>query len=705
MKLVPVFDRETVSTAEVAPGDALPDPRGPSVVQLLDENTANRIAAGEVIERPSSVVKELVENALDAGATRIEVDLLDGGKKRILVRDNGSGMTRGDAVLALQRHATSKIRTADDLFAIRTLGFRGEALPSIASVSDFYLLTKRAEDDAATQIVARGGDIVSVLDAGAPDGTTITVENLFFNVPARLKFLKTTQTELNHTVELLHRLTLCYHHVSFRLTHDGYEMFSYPGASDKRHALASVWGRDAAREMVPFGYDSPALSVHGFVSKPSLQKASRSAQATFVNGRFVRSRTITHAFDAAFKHLMTTDRHPVLALFVEIAPELVDVNVHPTKIEVRFTRDGDVYSAVHKAVQNALLTGGLVPEVTVQASQPTAPAALPRPVPERMMPPKASLSSFGGAWEIDLVGGQGSGVGGQSEAGLAGVFAMPVLIPPLVEASELTPLPPSPSERGGSTSSISRALLSSESRPPLSEGEGGDGVGTPFADNGSLTPDPRPLNPASAYIGFDGMKIERLRVLAQSRNTYIVAETDDALLLIDQHIAHERVLYEQMMNGAEERASRWGVVAQHLALPQTLELAPREARVARERLEALEKAGYVLEPFGGETFLVRAVPARVADKNYMETLREIVDELTQTSLSRRLLVPHESALIMASCKMAVKKGDPLTMDEMTRLLSDLARMKNPFTCPHGRPILLALPHREMDRKFHRIGPH
>jgi DNA mismatch repair protein MutL len=344
-----------------------------------------------VIERPSSVVKELVENALDAGARRIEVELEEGGKRRVTVRDDGSGMGREDAVLSLQRHATSKIRSSDDLFAIRTLGFRGEALPSIASVSDFCLLTKRPEDEAATEVRVRGGDIVSVGEAGAPDGTCITVENLFFNTPARLKFLKTTQTELNHAVELVHRMILAYPRTAFRLLNDGYEMVSYPGAADPRHALAAVWGRDTAREMVPFSYESPAIIVRGYVSKPSVSKASRSAQATFVNGRYVRSRTVTHAFDAAFKHLMTTDRHPVLAMFLDIAPELVDVNVHPTKIEVRFTRDGDVYGAVHKAVQNALLTGGLVPEVNVQPSLPAAPR------PEPMLPPKTALSSFGSA--------------------------------------------------------------------------------------------------------------------------------------------------------------------------------------------------------------------------------------------------------------------------------------------------------------------
>jgi DNA mismatch repair protein MutL len=648
----------------------------PSVVNLLDENTANRIAAGEVIERPSSVVKELVENSLDAGATRIEVELEEGGKRRILVRDNGSGMGREDAVLSLQRHATSKIQSADDLFSIHTLGFRGEALPSIASVSDFHLITKRPSDDIASEIIARGGDLIAVQDNGALDGTTITVENLFFNTPARLKFLKATQTELNQAVDLIHRLMLAYHNISFRLVHDGYEMISYPGASDPRHAVAAVWGRDTARDMVPIRYDSPAISVRGFVSKPSLSKATRSSQATFVNGRFVRSRTVTHAFDSAFKNLMTTDRHPVLALFVEIAPELVDVNVHPAKTEVRFTRDGDVYGAVHKAVENALLTGGLIPEVTVQASLPL------RSEERGSLPPRAALSSWGKS-EVEL----------------------PTFSHSLEPA--LTPFPSLASERGESINSTASAthLDMSEAADvlpldsPLSlarEGKGGESL---LLEQG-VRADTEP-----SYIGFDGHRIGRLRVLAQSRNTYIVAETDDALLLIDQHIAHERVLYEQMMNGAEGRARDWGVVAQHLALPQTLELSPGDARVAGERLSALERAGFLLEPFGGETFMVRAVPAVIAHKDYLGTLREIIDDMASVSSQRRLLVPHESAVIMASCKMAVKKGDPLTMDEMTKLLSDLAKMQNPFTCPHGRPILLALPHREMDRKFHRIGPH
>ena len=643
----------------------MPSENDDSIVRLLDDNTANQIAAGEVVERPSSVVKELVENSLDAGATRIEVELFEGGKQKIVIRDNGAGMSRADAILALQRHATSKIRSADDLFSIHTLGFRGEALPSIASVSDFRILTKRPQDETGTELIVRAGELAEVRDAAAPDGTQITVENLFFCVPARLKFLKTTQTELNHATDFLHRLILAYHTIGFRLTHDGHELISYPGSPDPRQALATVYGRDVAREMVPLLYESPGLTVRGSVSKPSVSKATRSAQAFFVNGRHVRSRTVQHAFDAAFSRLMTTERHPVVALFVEIAPELVDVNVHPAKTEVRFTRDGEVYAAISRAVENALLTGGLVPEVIVQASLPelAAPTTLAMPGmgergSDRLAPPlRTSLSNY-----VNL-------------------------------GSPSSPPSPGPSlpitGEGGEEDPTPNPL-------PLLGGGGEERAGGGEASRGGET---------TPYIGFDGYKIGRLRVLGQSRNTYIVAETDDALLLIDQHIAHERVLYEQMMNGATETQSAWGVVTQHLAVPQTLELSPADARVVQERLGALEKSGFVLEPFGGDTFVVRAVPARVADKQYLEILKEIIEELTHTSVARRLLVPHESAIIMASCKMAVKKGDPLTMDEMTRLLADLAQMRNPFTCPHGRPILLALSHHEMDRKFHRIGPH
>lgn len=610
------------------------------LIRLLDDNTANRIAAGEVVERPSSVVKELVENALDAGADAVWVEMLDGGRTRIQVRDNGRGMSRTDAILALQRHATSKIRDADDLFAIQTYGFRGEALPSIASVSDFSLTTKLPDDETGVELAVRGGELVSVEETAHPEGTWICVEELFHSVPARRKFLKSVATERNHALDFLQRMVLAKPNVSFTLIHDGNLSLDHIGTDNPREALATVLGRDTARDMVPFDWEQGGMRIHGFVGKPSVTRATRSAQYFFVNGRAVRSRVVQHAFDQAYKRLVDADRHPVVVLFVEIPPEQVDVNVHPAKTEVRFHRDGDIYAGISAAIESVLLQGGLVPEVSVVASTPVASPWSGLSTPQRpvspSLPPKTSLSGY-----VQL----GDAGGAVPDSGLF---------------------------RTDSSEGIADAVHVSADQP---------------------------------YIGFDGQRIGRLRVLGQSRNTYIVAETEDALLLIDQHVAHERVLYEQMMNGVADERDTWGVVSQHLAIPESLDFGVSEARVIAERLDALARAGFLLEPFGSGSFLLRAVPANLVSKPYLGILRTIVDDLVHASAVRRLLVPHESAVIMASCRMAVKKGDPLTMDEMTRLLSDLAGMRNAFTCPHGRPILLALPHREMDRKFHRIGPH
>lgn len=601
-----------------------------TTVHLLDDNTANQIAAGEVVERPSSVVKELIENSLDAGATQIEVELLDGGRELIVVRDNGIGMGQLDAILSVQRHATSKITNADDLLAIRTFGFRGEALPSIASISDFSLITKRLADDVGTSLVIKHGKVISSGPAAAPNGTEIRVANLFATVPARLKFLKSNQTELNHVADFLQRLILSRPDVAVTLIHDGATTLQFAGTGDSNASLAAVLGRDVVRDMVPLRCETRGLTVSGWVSKPSVTKATRAGQYFFVNGRSVRSRVIQVAFDRAFRKLVEGDRHPLTVIFVDIDPHMVDVNVHPAKSEVRFTRDGDIFAALQRAIEDALLSGGLIPEVNVEAS-------IPQPfVYTRLAtPPRTTMSNFGDVQ-----------------------FGLP-------------------------------------SRPL-------DGL---FDASNDPAPDSNQLASDQPYIGFDGYAIGRLRVIGQSRNTYIVAETEDAILLIDQHVAHERVLYEQMMNGAQAEKDAWGVVAQNLMIPATISVSPVEREASIKYKDILYKAGFDVEVFGTDTLLIRSVPASLLEKQYLSMLAAILDDLAHTQMSKRLDVPNESALIMASCRMAVKKGDPLTMDEMVRLLADLANMKNPFTCPHGRPILLALPHREMDRKFHRIGPH
>ena len=623
-----------------SPDTALPVPGyvgdADATVRLLDDNTSNQIAAGEVVERPSSVVKEFVENAMDAGATRIDVHIEDGGRGLIVVRDNGCGMSPVDAVLSVQRHATSKITTADDLLEITTFGFRGEALPSIASVSDFSLTTKRHADEVGTQLVIQHGNVTFTGPAACPDGTEVRVASLFSTVPARLKFLKSNQTELNHVSDFLQRLVLSRPDVAVTLTHDGQTILQFAGTGDVAASLGAVLGRDAVKDMVPLTCETPGLKVRGWVSKPSVTKATRAGQYFFVNNRAVRSRVLQVAFDRAFRKLVEGDRHPLTVSFIEIDPRYVDVNVHPAKSEVRFTRDGDIFAVIARAVEDALLTGGLIPEVNVTPSMPQ-PVIYSRP----STPPRTTMSNF------------------------ADVFAE---------------LP-------------SRPLDGLFEQPSAS-----DAV-HPSGDASAQGSGP------NAYIGFDGYAISRLRVIGQSRNTYIVAETDDAILLIDQHVAHERVLYEQFMNGAAAAKDTWGIVAQNLVIPATLPVSPVEREAAVKYRDVLLRAGFDIDVFGTDTVVIRSVPATVIDKPYLGMISSILDDLAHTQGSRRLDLPNEAALIMASCRLAVKKGDPLTMDEMVKLLADLAGMKNPFTCPHGRPILLALPHREMDRKFHRIGPH
>ncbi len=656
-------------------------PNASHKIQILDDTTANQIAAGEVIERPAAAVKELVENALDAGARQVVVELEEGGKRLLRVTDDGTGMGQGDAVLALQRHATSKIRTADDLFRITTMCFRGEALPSIASVSQMTLLTKEAGQDEAsgTQLRCAGGTLEDVSEVGARAGTSITVENLFYNVPARLKFLKTASTELGHIVDLMQRFALARPDVALRLVQGGSEVFASGGSGSLMDACVHVFGRDTARHLVPLQFDGAGLRITGYIGTPAALKGSRASQHTYVNKRFVRSKAITRALDEAYKSVQTLHgtRFPAAVVLLEIDPAHVDVNVSPTKTEVRFTRESDIYSAVYKAVQEALLAGGLVPTIIQKAT--VRPEETPR-----------ALSR----WDADAPG----------------------------------PLLPVPARPAANTHQDTAALFHEAwqertSVPPPADDDPFDDAGSFAGGSGmggsgmgaSAMPSPSPASipvfsgteAAPAFTGSDyrGQDAKQVRVLAQTRNQYILAQTDNALLLIDQHIAHERVLYEKLLAGAEGGGA--GVPTQHLILPFTLQTSRREALVIETRLADLARAGFDLEPFGGDAFVVRSVPASVASSHLKAqdgpeaTLRSIVDELVEKTVSRRLLLPAEEVLITASCKMAVKAGDSLSFEEMDALVADLFRSDNPYTCPHGRPIIVELPNTDLDRKFGR----
>lgn len=606
------------------------DSEGPqSIIRILDEDTANKIAAGEVVERPASVAKELVENALDAQADEIRIELQDGGKRLIRVTDNGVGMSREDAVLALQRHATSKIASADDLFGIRTLGFRGEALPSIASVSRMEVITRRDGDECGTLIVSAGGEVTEVSDVGAPVGTSVTVAELFHNFPARQKFLKKAQTELGHIVELVNRFVISRCEVDITLIHNERQIFKSPGSSRLEDAVLTVFGRDAAEALMPIQGASGPYKVRGFVSRPSYSKSSRSGQLFFVNRRYVRNRNLIHALDDAYRGILPQGRFPLFVGFVDVDPQLVDVNVHPTKIEVKFTKEWEVHNLVSSCIRDALASSAVAP---------------------------------------------------------SGLDSLPTAVPPVSRPAFAQPggsRPRTAAATGPDLEAFRDALAAkldrdSQSRPQIEPTE-------------SL-----PRAESELPSGDESDLLSGASVLAQARNMYIVAHSPQGILLVDQHVAHERILYDQLSSQGDN------VHVQRLMMPVTLNLGRRETIVLEKKLPDLRSLGFDIEPFGKDTFVVRGVPALIAEKNYEQILRDTIEELTELTLAKRLMVHREAVLVTSACKMAVKAGDVLSLDEMVRLLADLRQTSNPYLCPHGRPIVVCIANRDLDKMFGRV---
>jgi len=568
-------------------------------VRLLDSHTVNQIAAGEVVDRPAAAVKELIENALDAGATRVDVDVLDAGRRLIRVADDGSGMGEEDARTALLRHATSKIGSADDLLRVASFGFRGEALPSIASVSRLTLSTGQADGVRRVLVVEEGSTTVDTAESG-PRGTTVTVEDLFLCVPARLKFLKSDTTEVGAVADVVGRAAVARPDVAFRLTHEGTVLLQTPGTGGLLDAVAAVWGRDAARGLVTVDAYNGHARVWGLVSPPHFTKPTRSHQWLFVNGRPVRSRLGTAALDQAFRSLTPDKRYPLAVLMVEVDPAQIDVNVSPSKNEVKFHQEGAVFDAVRRAVKDAVLASGAVPSF------------------EGLAAANAALS-------------------GDTPAAL----------------------------------------------PPLFQVAFGEGLSS------------APMMEAPSAATPDSF-VDGLRVLGQIEDTFIIAENRTSLLVVDQHVAHERILYEKI----RDTRGAGAVETQRLLEPETLVVGRRTLEAITPRLEELREIGFDVEPFGTETLLVRALPALGRFRPPLVALKDLVDEMADAPPSA-LTPTRDDVYILASCKLAVKAGDPLGHAEMTRLLLDLAQTENPYLCPHGRPITVVFPKDALARKFKR----
>lgn len=644
-------------------------------VVVLDDQTINRIAAGEVVERPAAAVKELIENSLDAGASRVEVEVEMGGRKLIRVRDDGIGMGQEDAMLALQRHATSKIANASDLFEIRTMGFRGEAMPSIASVSRMELVSRPAESETGVRIVVEGGEIKSVEETGALVGTSITVRDLFYNVPARLKFLKTVPTELGHILETVVRYAFAYPHVSFRLIHEKQELVFTPGNSDLVAVVAATWGRDIARNMVALDHSVKGIHAIGLISPPHATRPTRQHQLFYVNRRPVRNKTLTAALDESYKSLTPEKRYPACVIMVELEPKLVDVNVHPAKIEVKFQREGDLFEAVYHAVRNTLLEHGMIP------------SAIPQE--------RAGSREWGMGIGQGMPGPppQGSSSRPQAPASSGGRFTVPdaeTLHSILLQRVGLDP----PSETAVDIQDPFADLQPEQAAPREIPEPEREIVTSPFPQTGTLPSVEETV--ISSHLPF-GDLLDGLQILGQIADTFIVASTRKGLVIIDQHVAHERVLYEQLCDVKGSAP----IPRQHLLEPDTLTLDKRSALLLSEKMDELNRIGFELEAFGADTFLVRAIPAALIGRNYMQALRDMVDELVELSVTKRLPVAREQIWTTTSCKMAVKAGDPLNMPEMKRLIEDLARTENPYLCPHGRPITLTLTWEELEKRFKR----
>lgn len=560
-------------------------------IKVLAPEVVAKIAAGEVVERPASVVKELVENSLDAGATQIEVEVRGGGVSLIRVSDNGVGIPSDEVELAFERHATSKISCLDDLARLESLGFRGEALPSIAQVSEVSLITRTAEETVGTFVQFRDGKLIGRSPRGCPQGTQVSVRQLFRRFPARLKFLRSTSTENQHISHLLTQYALAFPEVRFRLVIDGRLVLHSPGSGKPREAIMAIYGPQVGRAMLEVNsgdFDLPpfAPQLHGFISPPFLSRSNRGYFSFFVNRRWVQSRVLTRAVEQAYEGLLMSGRYPIVILNLQIPPEQVDVNIHPTKREVKFQYEGEVLYTVEKIVRATLLE--------------KAPAAAP-------------LSTS---------------VSQQNKA------------TPPAEVHQPLPSPAPP-----------------ESPPPLSS-------------------------------------LPILRVLGQVQNTYIAAEGPEGIYLIDQHAAHERVLFEKLF-----REQLSDLEVQGLLQPLVLELSPKQEQVVREKAKLLADYGFGLEPFGERTYLLRSVPALLQGRDLAQEFLEILDSLAEGS-------PEDWRRRLASflaCHGAVRAGQVLSQAEMETLLRELERTENPRTCPHGRPTMICLSTAQLEKEFGRRG--
>ncbi len=631
-----------------------------SKIRVLPEVLANKIAAGEVVERPASVAKEMVENALDAGAKRVEVEIAAAGRSLVRVSDDGEGMTRDDAILAFERHATSKLQTVEDLSTITTFGFRGEALPSIASVSKLTVRTRLITDTVGTEIQINGGRLGDVRDIAWPGGTEMEVRDLFFNIPARRKFLKSDTTESYHVASLVTHYALANPGVAFSLVSNGRETIRVSPVGSLRERAYQVLGPALVDRLVEVEAESNGVRVRGYVSNPQEQRTSREAQYLFVNGRYVRDRVLGRAIVDGFRSMMPSGTYPAAVLFVELDPERIDVNVHPAKIEVRFREEPVVRQVVGSAIRDAL----------ERATKPVT--AFPEP--ER--PPTGFREVYIGSARPEPAPAPW-----ESRPSYTEFFAPPER--PVQPALDIDysgpreePVEPAPAPVAPAPFPVAE--------PPAFEDACVSHRGLPVVDE-------------TAVPDRSGELRGHIRPLGQVRQSFVVATDEEGLLLIDQHVAHERILFERFRDARRDSAP----ARQQLLLPETIDLTPAQA-VAFERLQPeLEAAGFDVLTLSGRTIAVSAVPAELPAGDTRTLLTELLDAVESGRGRTSLESVREEIAASLACRAAIKINMPLSDEKMRWLIDELLRTRNPWTCPHGRPVLLRFTVRDIEKQFQR----
>lgn len=649
-------------------------------IHVLDTETSNKIAAGEVVERPASVIKELAENSIDAGASTITVEIKNGGITYMRVTDNGSGMSGEDAKICFLRHATSKISTGSDLEAIYTLGFRGEALSSIGAVSEVSLYTKRHEDETGVCVTCQGGEILSSEDAGTPDGTTIVVENLFYNTPARLKFLKKDATEAGYITDVITRLVFAHPEISFRFIVNGKEKIFSAGDNNLQNAVYTIYGRDYAKATIPVEYDNDGIKLTGLIGKGTAATSKRSHQSFFVNSRYIKSPIMIRALEEAYKNQIMIGKFPFAVLNLEIDPENVDINVHPTKLEVKFSNEKEIYSTVYYGVKDALYAIPNVPKIERE---------------------EKSVFKADDKKEQLTLSDMADNLPKNPGAGKREVY-----IPKSMTKRPETPLynpmkNPFVSER--ETSKQEESVYEEPIEKKYAQLLNGDMFTAKLADAASektvmetsakeaAAEEAEPEKETNIFVD------DYFEIVGQVFDTYIIAEKGDEMLIVDQHAAHERLKYEELKSEIESKQ----VMPQMLIEPVVVDLSGSEAEAFSQNSDIFAEMGFECDEFGENSIIIRAVPGSIELGEVEPVIKELI---FQAENLKKELISDKKQCIMYSiaCKSAVKANMRLSTDEMKTLVRDVLRLENINTCPHGRPIIVTMSKKELEKEFKRI---